>query len=308
TPGPTPTPTPAPTPGPTPTPTPAPAPTPTPIPTPAATPAPSPTPGLTAGFVRIPAGTFQIGSPESEFARDTDEGPQHQVTLTRAFEMLDHEVTQGQWKALMTCDTTLCPPCGAADAQDDDCPVAAMTWFEAVEYANAFSRSKGLPECYSVSGTTVTVEAPGGNPYRCGGFRLPTEAEWEYAYRAGSTTAYYNGANSATGCGLDPKLDAIGWYCGNSGNKFQKVKQKLPNAFGLYDMAGGVYEWVWDWKESYLSGAETDPPGPSFGSRRGKRGGSYKDYAEEARAATRRRTSPDQRVFDNGFRLVRTLP
>jgi formylglycine-generating enzyme required for sulfatase activity len=147
--------------------------------------------------------------------------------------------------------------------------------------------------------------------YGCPGYRLPTEAEWEYAYRAGTTTAYYDGPSDAAVwrlCSpLDANLDKIGWYCGNAGDTTHPVAQKQPNAWGLYDMAGNVWEWVEDWWQDDLgSAAATDPVGVNPGSTRVVRGGSWYSIPVYARAAMRNVYAPSLPIDDIGGRCVRT--
>jgi formylglycine-generating enzyme required for sulfatase activity len=156
----------------------------------------------------------------------------------------------------------------------------------------------------------VKVNVDSGDPYQCAGYRLPTEAEWEYAYRAGTTTAFYNGAITQTGTSpLDPNLDAIGWYRGNSGNTTHPDAQKAPNAWKLNDMSGNVWEWCWDWLGASPASAVTDPLGPASGTSKTLRGGSYGNEASWARAATRAFAyRPDHADPTLGFRLARTAP
>ncbi len=139
-----------------------------------------------------------------------------------------------------------------------------------------------------------------------GTYRLPTEAEWEYAARAGSTTAFPNGGITMTdnSCDYDPNLDAIGWYCGNSDRETHPVAQKQANAWGLFDMSGNIREWIQDWYGDYPIGSVTDPTGPSTGSSRVLRGGSWNDHAWICRSAYRYWISPDNRIFSLGFRLA----
>ncbi len=233
------------------------------------------------GFVRIPPGSFQMGSPASEQGRYKDEGPQHRVTITRAFLMQATEVTQGQYRALMGKNPSHFTSCG------DNCPVEKVSWHEAVAYCNALSRKEGLEECYD------------GDRLRgldCKGYRLPTEAEWEYAARAGSTGARYG------------DLDSVAWYKGNSGKSTHTVGKKRPNAWGLYDMLGNVLEWCHDWKGDYSSSSATDPTGPRTGSRRVRRGGSWVNVAGYVRAAIRLNFTPDGRDYILGFRPLRFCP
>ena len=137
-------------------------------------------------------------------------------------------------------------------------------------------------------------------------YRLPTDAEWEMSARARTTTAFANGGITETGCDLDPNLSLNGWYCNNSVNRPHPVAQKSPNAWGLFDMSGNVYEWVQDWYGDYPTGPVTDPVGPASGDNRVKRGGAWESESEHCRLAHRDRNDPDFRNDDIGFRLART--
>jgi len=240
------------------------------------------------GFVLISGGSYTRGSPTSEPQRGSDE-TQHQVTLS-SFWMSPYEVTEALWASVMGGSTT------------SQLPAVIVNWFDAVAFCNLLSTSRGLTPAYTISGTTVTWNQ-GAN-----GYRLPTEAEWEYACRAGSTTAFANGPITHTGCQpLDPKLATRGWYCGNSGgNRRLPVGQKLANAWGLYDMHGNMWEWCWDWYGIYPTGSVTNPTGPSSGSGRVFRGGSWYSYAKFCRSAYR--GSNDTSVVPGvyGFRLTRS--
>jgi formylglycine-generating enzyme required for sulfatase activity len=140
----------------------------------------------------------------------------------------------------------------------------------------------------------------------CQGYRLPTEAEWEYAARAGTQTAFHTGGITDTVCN-DPNLDAAGWYCGNSGDRTHRVGEKQANAWGLYDMHGNVFEWVQDWYAEYPAGAAVDPVGPAAGVYRVTRGGPWGSNAQYARAADRNGYSPVNRGNYIGFRPARSL-
>ncbi len=219
-----------------------------------------------AGFVWIAPGTFVMGSPLSEADRDSDE-VQHTVTLTQGFWLSDHEVTQAEYQSVM----------GSNPSQfkgDLNRPVEMVSWDDAVAYCQK------LTERERAAGRITAQQA----------YRLPTEAEWEYAARAGTTGARYG------------ELDAIGWYYGNSGNQTHAVKQKAANAWGLHDMIGNVWEWCSDWYGEYPTGSVTDPTGPSSGSFRVNRGGSWLNDAMYARSADRGRLDPGNRVNCVGFR------
>ena len=254
-----------------------------------------------AGFVLVPAGTFTMGSPLDEPGRDDDE-VQHEVAITRPFYLQTHPVTQSQWCELMGDNPSRFSSYG------DDCPVENVNWYEAIAYANARSQEEGLEECYALSGSdsrTVTFKG-----LHCEGYRLPTEAEWECAARAGRQTAFYNGPIIESGSGAEPNLDEIGWYCANSGDSTHPVGEKAPNAWGLYDMLGNVWEWAWDWYggDYYEISAPQDPLGPSEGSARVGRGGSWASVARLARAAYRYKGDPRSGSFNVGFRLARSAP
>ena len=225
-----------------------------------------------------------MGSPAGE-ERRSDEEKQHQVTLTRPYFLKVTEVTQGEYESLMGSNPSLLKACGAS------CPVEKVGWLDAVAYVNALSRKEGLPECYRVTGAAVSFEG-----LDCGGYRLPTEAEWEYAARAGTTGARYG------------ELDAVAWHQGNSGTKTHPVAQKASNAWGLHDMLGNVSEWCHDCHGDYPYGAVTDPTGPATATYRVIRGGNWVDDARFVRAAGRYRWALDNRDASLGFRPARSIP
>ena len=230
------------------------------------------------GYVRIEPGTFMMGSPSGEHGRWKDER-QHEVTLTRGFFMKATEVTQGEYKALMGNNPSRFKSCG------ENCPVEQVNWREAVDYCQALTRSEGLEECYGDGRRLKSLD--------CAGYRLPTESEWEYAARAGTTGARYG------------DLSEIGWC---NGSRTHAVGQKKANAWGLYDMIGNVDEWTGDWYGSYPSGPVTDPLGRDSGSSRVRRGGSWGRGARRCRAANRISISPSIRDVGLGFRPVRSSP
>ena len=232
-------------------------------------------------FVRwIPPGSFMMGSPDSEEERDSDE-TQHEVVLSQGFFMAETECTQGQWEMVMGSN----PSYFEETDEEAELPVEQVSWEESVEYCRKLT----------VKQRAEGILADGWE------WRLPTEAEWEYAARAGTTGARYD------------KLDAVAWYemdeeeediegTGNSGDQTHPVKQKVPNAWGLYDMLGNVWEWCSDWYGDYPAWTVTDPKGPSWGSYRVSRGGSWSGGARLARSADRIWTGPGNRFNFLGFR------
>jgi formylglycine-generating enzyme required for sulfatase activity len=185
------------------------------------------------------------------------------------------EVTQGQWKAVMGENPSYFKDCG------DNCPVEQVSWDDVqsfIKRLNAISQGQQ--------------------------YRLPTEAEWEYAARAGSKTAFANGDIQETGCDHDPNLDKMGWYCGNSNNKTHAFAQKLPNQWQIFDMHGNVWEWCSDYFGDYPSEQVTDYMGPEKGASRVLRGGGWSSGAWGCRSANRGRVAPGSRDRYRGFRLV----
>jgi formylglycine-generating enzyme required for sulfatase activity len=190
--------------------------------------------------------------------------------------------------------------------------VESVKWHEAAAYCNALSARTNRAKCYACTGTGSSVSCAvaaaytGIKIYACPGYRLPTEAEWEYAYRAGTTTALYNGSISSCS-GYDSGASAIGWYTWNAVFKPHPVASKQPNDWGLYDMAGNVWEWCHDLYQVDLgSGPETDPWGASLATTRAGRGGSWINGAGDLRAAERGAWPPGSPQNFIGFRCART--
>jgi formylglycine-generating enzyme required for sulfatase activity len=221
-------------------------------------------------LARIPKGTFTMGSPESEEGRYSDEGPQHSVTISKDYYLGAYEVTQEQYQRIMGEN-----PSAFKGANN---PVETVSWEDAVAFCKKLSE---LPE-----------EKAAGRVYR-----LPTEAEWEYACRAGSTSRFGFGDNYS-------QLGSYAWFDANSSSTTQPVGGKTSNAWGLYDMHGNVWEWCADWKGDYSTSAVTDPAGPATGSSRVLRGGSWYYVAAICRSAYRGRPVPSYRFHDSGFRVA----
>jgi formylglycine-generating enzyme required for sulfatase activity len=243
-------------------------------------------------LVLIPKGTFQMGSPPRENGSDHNER-QHEVTLTRDYYLGAFEVTQSQYEKVLGKNPSYFqgdqvaerhPQTGRVIKEVDSSnhPVEQVSWEDAVEFCKKLS---DLPQ-----------EKATGRVYR-----LPTEAEWEYACRAGSKSAYSFGNEQDS-------LAAYAWFSENGDRKTHPVGQKKPNAWGLYDMHGNVWEWCSDWYGEYPKGAVSDPVGPREGSYRVFRGGSWLYVAAFCRSAYRYRFDPSYRSLGYGFRVALSSP
>lgn len=247
-------------------------------------------------FVLISPGSFFMGSPVDEEARNEDEH-RHRVTIKSPFYLQTTEVTQGQWKAVMGSNPSTFRRCG------DQCPVESVSWDDVQEFIRRLNmQAKNVR------------------------YRLPTEAEWEYAARAGTSTAIYTGPLRILGYSNAPALDRIAWYGGNSCAAYEgafdcrawpekqnrcsfcgphPVSRKQPNAWGLYDMIGNVWEWVQDWYDPYTAGTASASTEPKKGKSKVFRGGSWNYAPRSCRAAYRLDNVPSSRLPFVGFRLAR---
>lgn len=219
-------------------------------------------------FVLIPAGSFTMGADKNFERAEDDETPPHRVTISRPFYLGKYEVTQAQWVAVMGSNPS--------KFKGRSHPVEQVSWDDAQAFVQRLNQKEGHDR-----------------------YRLPTEAEWEYAARAGTTSTYHFGDDAS-------QLGRYAWYDKNSGETTHPVGQKEPNAWGLYDMHGNVWEWVQDWygENYYRNSPSTDPRGPSSGSYRVDRGGSWGDDAAYCRAAYRSSLSPANRYGSLGVRLA----
>jgi formylglycine-generating enzyme required for sulfatase activity/serine/threonine protein kinase len=233
----------------------------------------------------IPAGDFWMGSPYSDTDAVDNEYPRHRVRITRPFYLGVYEVTRGQYGAVMGELSTYSE--GSVDL-----PMTNVSWNDALAFCNKLSEREGLRPYYrSGAGSQLLGDD---------GYRLPTEAEWEYACRAGSATKFSFGDVSTS-------LGEYAWYAGTSGRETHPVGQKRPNAFGLYDMHGNVWEWCWDGYEEkyYANSPGADPSGPSFAADRVNRGGGWRSDPKSCRSAVRDGNPPGHRNFNLGFRVAR---
>jgi formylglycine-generating enzyme required for sulfatase activity len=254
-------------------------------------------------FVFVPAGTYEQGTPGAI-------GPErsYTATISRNYFVSRTEVTQGQW----TTATGGVNP--STFALDPNYPVQQVDWYSVVAYANWLSVNHGLSVCYtlvpSACADTVSDWANGDTSctdatfadIMCTGYRLLTESEWERAARGGTTSTWYWGEASD-----DTTVNRYAWFRGSSGSQTPLVGGKQANAYGLYDMSGNVWEWVWDWYASaYPSGSATDYIGASSGAFRGLRGGSWNNWSSFLRSAFRFGNDPSSQNGLVGFRLART--
>ncbi len=229
------------------------------------------------GMVWIKPGTFILGSRADEPGRGSDEGPQTVVTLTKGFWMGAHEVTQGEYLKVVGSNPSGFPG-------DTNRPVEQVSWNNATNYCRLLTLSE-----------RTAGRLPAG-----WGYRLPTEAEWEYACRAGARTTRFGYGDDVSGAALIN----YAWYSVNSGNTTHPVEQKLANPWGLMDMHGNVWEWCQDWYGAYSGGSTNDPQGAVSGIHRVIRGGSWINSAVYCRSAVRGVTFPDGASSDFGFRVV----
>jgi formylglycine-generating enzyme required for sulfatase activity len=276
-------------------------------------------------MVRVEAGEFVMGIPGRELALlpsgvwehlsewaglagTMSDETQHIVTISQPYLIGTTEVTQAQWRAVMGFDTSGHDTCGA------DCPVEHLSWYDALLFCNTLSKLEGLRPCYlglevkAVADEVHVVQAQASWDPGCDGYRLPSEAEWEHAARAGSKTSFPGGWLTNLSCAQDPALDVVGWYCGNTEEQHPRpVRGKAPNAWGLHDVHGNVWEWVWDWHGAYPRGPVTDPVGPTDGEVRVDRGGAFDSPIEDCTSAVRGDLPPWAFDENQGFRVARSL-
>jgi formylglycine-generating enzyme required for sulfatase activity len=231
-------------------------------------------------MVSVPAGTFTMGSPNG--VGYSDEQPEHRVTLS-AFKIGKYEVTQGQWAAVMGSNPSYFK-------SGDNYPVETVSWDDIVGTTGAYTELNGIR--YYADGFIYKLNSLTGKSYR-----LPTEAEWEYAAQGGKAAKTYDYSGGNT-------IGNVAWYGDNSGSTTHPVGTKAANELGVYDMSGNVWEWCSDWFGSYGSGAQTNPTGPATGSYRVDRGGSRCNLADPCRVATRCNDAPERRSNNLGFRHV----
>ena len=293
---------------------------------------PAPVPRCASGYCEIPPGCFIMGAPRGEPGAGKYSNIQVEVSLTRGFLIGQTELTRSAWLETGWGKPKRAFVVGVADCLEPECAVGNVSFFDALRYANWLSEREGLRPCYELtacsgevgldlacSGVRLTSEGA----YGCEGYRLPTEAEWEYAVRAGTTSAFYGGESVSTvlnECLQESGLDSFGWYCHNSDERPHAVAQKLPNAWGLHDAHGNLGEWVNDLHDGlgYGQGPLVDPrgtltpghdllpPGTEMKARV-FRGGGYVIPGDSCTAADRGSAPSHMSSASVGFRLARTI-
>lgn len=281
-----------------------------------------PSRGAEKGFVYVKPGEFLMGSPEDEKERRSDEF-QHDVRLTQPFFIAKREVTQDEYFAVMNVRPSWFSATGEGqekvrNTKTGSLPVESVSWFDAIEYCNRLSRRRGLAPYYSVkdvdrredSIVAADVKLLGGP-----GYRLPTEAEWEYVCRAGTTTSHHFGTlarNSKRSKRGNFRYSVMTTNYGLGFHSFRRTRkggEYTPNAWGVYDMHGNVAEWCWDWYgKSYYAESYSDPIGPESGDHRVLRGGSFLSPQPQCRSASRFWSAPGEAKYYIGFRVARDAP
>jgi formylglycine-generating enzyme required for sulfatase activity len=237
-------------------------------------------------MMELPGGQFLMGSPDTDEMASASERPQHTVTVS-GFRMAVTPVTAGLYNEVMQR--------GPVAPAQERVPAVDVRWEEALDFCNRLSVREGYRPCYRRRFKRWVCD------WRADGYRLPTEAEWEYACRAGTATRYAFGDDPA-------RLGQYAWFADNAAGQVQAVGQKWPNRWGLYDMHGNVWEWCWDWYGAYGSDSAVNPVGSASGDYRVVRGGSFVSSPEDLRSAVRGLVQPELRDADVGFRCARVPP
>ena len=262
-------------------------------------------PVVPAGMIYVPGGTFTMGNTSGQGF--SNEQPAHKVTL-RSFFIGKYEVTQAEYSQYMQPGSDWTSDYGLGD----DYPAYYISWFAIIKYCNLRSLAEGLTPVYKISGSTNPADwgevptSPNATwnavicNWKANGYRLPTEAEWEYAARGATNDPdyFYSGSDD---------IDAVAWNANNSGSTSHPVGTKAPNGIGIHDMSGNVWEWCWDWYDVYSGRVQTNPTGPKTGISRLQRGGYWGYSNADCSVSCRVKCSPsDSRYNSVGFRICRT--
>jgi formylglycine-generating enzyme required for sulfatase activity len=250
---------------------------------------PAPTNPFVLETIIINVDSFQMGN-TGAYSSNDDDKPLHKVILTKSLIMSKYEITLGEWKKTMGV--------GHSSFRSDSFPIDNASWKDAILFCNQLSQNQALSKCYEFKGNVVVCN------WNANGWRLPTEAEWEYACKAGTATDFYNGNLTVNECSpIDPNLNEIGWYCSNSSSGSHLTGFKQPNSFGLYDMLGNVAEWCWDYWGPYSKLSVTDPKGLDSGTAHVLRGGAW--YSDPTKCRSSFRDSSSANIASFGFRICR---
>ncbi|MEO8235084.1 MAG: SUMF1/EgtB/PvdO family nonheme iron enzyme [Flavobacterium sp.] len=245
-------------------------------------------------MVKVDGGKFLMGSPDENKIAENDEQKQHEVTVAN-FEINKLEVSVWEWKEYCK-KTKKQMPANQVWGINDNYPITNITWNDAINYCNWLSKQDGYKPVYTFAGPNIICD------FTSNGYRLPTEAEWEYAAKGGKKSKNYNFSGSNVS-------NEISWQQNNSEKRPHAVGTKLANELGIYDMSGNVWEWCYDWynKDYYKSEDGKNPTGPIRGEKKSVRGGSWDSKESYLRTSNRISTTPDRTYEFYGFRLARTI-
>lgn len=245
-------------------------------------------------LIQVKGGNFKMGSKKADRSAESDEQKEHNVALN-TFEISKFEVTVWEWKQFIKANKLKMPETPTWGWQDNY-PINGVTWNEAIAYCNWLSNKEKLQACYSKKGPNFICN------FKANGYRLPTEAEWEFAAKGGTVSKNYRYSGSST-------LEDVAWYKTNSKGSPHTVGTKLPNELGIYDLSGNVWEWCWDWynKDFYMQEKSDNPKGPEMGERKAVRGGSWDSQPNYVRPSNRISTIPSKSHEFYGFRVARSV-
>jgi formylglycine-generating enzyme required for sulfatase activity len=241
-------------------------------------------------MILVQGGGFHMGDSDHSLLKSSR--PVHSVTVS-SFYISPYQVSIGEWFTVCEGGSKRVHPRYRTEKQPANLPITMVSWRDAVEFCNLLSIRDSLSPCYETKGKKVVCD------FLSSGYRLPTEAEWEYAARGGLYSSGLTYAGSSD-------IDTVGWYKRNSTGCTHKRGRKKPNELGIFDMSGNVWEWCWDWYGAYDPGNRKDPRGPEEGTQRVYRGGSWVDFEYACGVAARGGRTPNRGYDDIGFRVARS--